>query len=271
MSRIRKAYEARFRALLLCLRARKLEPGVERLTTKARQRSARDNVPLTQALTDVYEQTRRRVKHWQATQRTSAPREASTSNSSRTFLCDAGLGGLARWLRAAGYEAFWFPDIDDAELLRKAQELRSTVLTTDSLMMQRGVLRDGVIPGLWLPPTLTKEAQLALVFREFELPLRAARCMKCGGELRRVEKESVRERIPPKTWFWIDEYFLCARCGQLFWHGTHWQKIRNELEKLRRDGAENAYSVSEEARPHSNPLPQERGTTNPTLEKDTDQ
>lgn len=78
----------------------------------------------------------------------------------RLFLCDAGLGGLARWLRGAGHEA------------------------------------------LSMPPSLTKTEQLAFVFREFDLSLGDTRCMSCGGELRRIPKEAVRERIPPKTWLW---------------------------------------------------------------------
>src|SRR2546425_5145300 len=99
-------------------------------------------------------------------------------------------------------------------------------------MMERGVLRDGVIPTMWLPPTLTMEEQLTLVFGEFRLAVRPPCCMSCGGELRRVEKESVRDRIPPKTWRWLDEYFLCARCDQLFWHGTHWRRINSRLQRL---------------------------------------
>ena len=58
MSRIRKAYEARFRALLLQLRARRLEPGVLWLTDKARRRSANSSVPITQALGEAYEHLR---------------------------------------------------------------------------------------------------------------------------------------------------------------------------------------------------------------------
>ena len=136
---------------------------------------------------------------------------------------------MARWLRAAGYDALWLPELADAEIVKKAHDLQRTLLTTDSLMMQRRLLRDGIVPGLWLPPTLTKEEQLALVFRELELPRLAPRCMTCGGELRRAAKEAVRERIPPKTARWLDEYFVCARCGRLFWHGTHWQRIQARL------------------------------------------
>jgi uncharacterized protein with PIN domain len=119
--------------------------------------------------------------------------------------------------------------MDDAEVVRKARELGAVLLTTDSLMMERGVLRDGIVPSFWLPPVLKKREQLAVVLREFSLPLREPRCMSCGGELQRTDKELLRDRIPPKTWRWRDEYFVCARCGRLFWRGTHWQKIDQAL------------------------------------------
>ena len=232
MSRIRKAYEARFRALLLQLRARRLEPGVIWLSDKARRRSANSSVPLTQALGEAYEHLRNQVARRQ-TRMEPAPSESAQGPVTvpRGFVCDAGLGGLARWLRAAGYDALWLPDIADAEIVKKARDLHRTLLTTDSLMMQRRLLRDGIVSALWLPPTLTKEEQLSLVFRELGLALLPPRCMSCGGELRRVEKEKMRDRIPPRTWRWVDDYFVCAQCGHLFWHGTHWRKIREQLAK----------------------------------------
>src|SRR5204862_7133916 len=131
------------------------------------------------------------------------------------FFCDAGLGGLARWLRAAGYEAEWEAGIDDDELLQKAAAISATILTTDSMLMERRLLRDRIIPSLWLPPTLRIREQLHLVFRELRLILRGARCMSCGGALVRGDKESLRGRIPPKTCLWQDEYFVCSRCGKV--------------------------------------------------------
>ncbi len=148
------------------------------------------------------------------------------------FLCDAGLGGLARWIRAAGYEATWIPDIDDDDLLREGERRQTIILTTDSMLMERRVLRDGILPAVWLPPTLTMREQLALLFAELGLEPRESRCMSCGGELVEVDKEKVRERIPPRTYLWKNEYFECSRCGKLFWHGTHWDKIVNSLRRL---------------------------------------
>ena len=67
------------------------------------------------------------------------------------------------------------------------------------------------------------------MFGEFGLKRHEPRCMSCGGELRRVEKEALRERIPPRTYRWLDEYFVCARCDRLFWRGTHWMRIDRDL------------------------------------------
>src|SRR5947209_2987103 len=82
----------------------------------------------------------------------------------------------------------------------------------------------GLLPAVWVPPTLTMLEQLALVFGELGLEPRESRCMSCGGELQVVDKEAVRDRIPPRTYLWRDEFFECVRCHKLFWHGTHWEK-----------------------------------------------
>jgi len=223
MSRILKAYRTRFRTLLEAAGARRLEQGVQWLVGKAQRASLRDGIPLANSLTQVYEQLSARPRF----------QRVGSAPAVIRFFCDAGLGGLARWLRAAGYDALWEAGIDDDELLRQGVKHSAVILTTDSMLMERRVLRDGIIPAFWMPPTLTISGQLRLVFREFALALRDSRCMSCGGELRRVAKESLQERIPPRTYRWLDEFFVCNRCDNIFWHGTHWQRIRSELEALR--------------------------------------
>jgi hypothetical protein len=149
------------------------------------------------------------------------------------FFCDAGVGGLARWLRAAGYDVRWEPHIADADLLKRAREAGATIITTDSMLMERRLLRDQIVPSFWLPPTLSIAEQLQRVFREFNLRVGAPRCMRCGGELVPSNKETLQTRIPPRTYRWLDDYFVCARCGKLFWHGTHWLRIRTKLDGLK--------------------------------------
>lgn len=228
MSRILKAYRTRFHQALRKVGARRIEQGVDWLVTKAARLSHHQNISLAQALTRVSEElSARRAFQPPKRGRPRTPAEI-------LFFCDAGLGGLARWLRAAGYQAFWEAGIDDDELLRKARDLGAAIVTTDSMLMERQVLRDGIISALWLPPTLSISGQLTRVFCEFDLCVGKPRCMSCGGELVPGDKESLKNRIPPKTYCWLDEYFICVSCGKLFWHGTHWQRIVERLkEQLR--------------------------------------
>ena len=214
--------------------ARRAEQGVDWLVAKARRMSESRGLPLSATLTQVYQDLQRQClgKSSNFKLQISGKLQIPSSNVARSFWCDSGLGGLARWLRAAGYDALWHPELEDADLMKRAEASRRTLLTTDSGLMERRLIRNRIVAALWLPPTLGIPQQLEMVIAEFRLRLQKPRCMACGGKLRRVDKEQVRERIPPRTWKWLDEYFLCERCDRLFWRGTHWGRIRGELEKL---------------------------------------
>src|SRR5579883_352939 len=226
MSRILKAYRTRFHQMLEQAGARRLLQGVDWLEGRARRISADEKIPFAEALTRVFEELAARPEF-----NSRKPTPARTPDTI-SFFCDAGLGGLVRWLRAAGYRAAWEAGIADDRLLFLARQNGQTIVTTDSMLMERRVLRDRIIPSMWLPPTMSIAEQLEKVFREFNLRAGSPRCMHCGGALTRGDKEALRDRIPPKTFRWLDDYFVCTECGKLFWHGTHWFKIVSRLKTL---------------------------------------
>lgn len=145
------------------------------------------------------------------------------------FRCDSGLGKLARWLRAAGYYAEWRDAWDDKQLIELCLRDKFVLLTTDSLIMERRVVRTGQIRAYWLPPSFSVKEQLKILFRELCLTLQTPRCMSCGGILQSISKEEAKEQIPPRTYHWLNEYFICTWCKKIFWQGTHWIHIRNVL------------------------------------------
>jgi uncharacterized protein len=147
------------------------------------------------------------------------------------FCCDAMLGGLARWLRVAGYDASWKPDIDDWELIRMSRREHRILLSCDTGIFKIGIVRDGLLPSLFIPHGLSKQSQLECVFERLCLRILEPRCMTCGGVLAEVPKASVEGRVPPRTYAWIEEYFECTRCKKLFWRGTHWLRISSALER----------------------------------------
>ena len=118
MSRIRKAYETRLRWLLQQLRSRRLDHGVQWLMNKAERLSATDRISLAEALARVAQQLQAKT----AFTRPCAPPPRDVH-----FFCDAGLGGLARWLRAAGYDAAWETGINDDVLTDNSGTFRVVV------------------------------------------------------------------------------------------------------------------------------------------------
>ncbi len=153
------------------------------------------------------------------------------------FYCDAMLGGLARWLRAAGYDAAFEYGIDDRELVGRARASGAVLLSSDGPMFQRNVIKDGSVRALFVPRGMTKLQQLAHVLDRLGLPVRPEpRCMACGGGLTRVPKPSVRAQVPAKTYAACADFWRCGRCGKLLWRGTHWRRIAARLERLRAGG-----------------------------------
>ncbi len=141
------------------------------------------------------------------------------------FLCDAMLGGLARWLRAAGYDARFQYGIDDAELVRQALQTGGVLLSCDSVLFQRNVIKSGQVRALLLPQQLSRTQQFRFVQKALRLPIRPARCMACGGELAEVPKHEVAGEAPPLAYRRCERFWRCRRCDKLFWRGTHWQRI----------------------------------------------
>jgi uncharacterized protein len=154
------------------------------------------------------------------------------------FACDAMLGGLARWLRAAGYEADWQAGINDWDLLRQGRALGQIVLSSDTGLFRIGIVRDGEVPALFIPHGLNPKEQLAFVLSQLHLSLQPRRCMACDGELISVPREQVAAEVPPRSYAWVDRFWRCGRCARVFWRGTHWQRIEATLRGLETAGAD---------------------------------
>lgn len=150
------------------------------------------------------------------------------------FLCDAMLGGLAKWLRAAGYDAYYAregTDISDGTLVRMALEERRVLLTSDRGFLERKPVRDEEV-SLLVVPHLSLEDQLRLVVGSFDLARLPSRCMKCNGELETVRPDAVAGRVPPGVILAHQVFFRCRGCDRVFWHGSHWERIGGRLERV---------------------------------------
>ncbi len=147
------------------------------------------------------------------------------------FVLDAHLGTLAGHLRMLGFDTLYRNDYDDADLARISAEEGRILLTRD-----RGLLkRRRVIHGYHVWAT-DPEAQIAEVLRRFDLAGRVkpfSRCLRCNGPLTPVAKETVLDRLEPLTRRYYDEFAICSTCDQVYWRGSHFQRMQGLVERLR--------------------------------------
>jgi uncharacterized protein with PIN domain len=144
------------------------------------------------------------------------------------LLTDGMLGRLTRWLRVLGYDTVYAPDVDDAELLRRARAQDRVLLTADHALAARRGAR-----------TLLVQAQdLAGQLRQVRAALgpppgdEFSRCVACNGELMQVDKSTLADCVPPYVLATQDEFYRCPDCGRIYWPGTHVERMRGMLDDL---------------------------------------
>lgn len=146
------------------------------------------------------------------------------------FVADAHLGGLAHLLRMTGFDTLYDNHFHDDEIERLALAEHRIVLTRDrDLLKRRGITHGCYVRAVHAQP------QLREVFDRLDL-VRAARpftrCLSCNGLLRPIEKAQVLARLPPRVRERHERFSTCEGCGRLFWEGSHWQRMREQVDTL---------------------------------------
>jgi uncharacterized protein with PIN domain len=143
------------------------------------------------------------------------------------FVLDVHLQKLASLLRLAGYDGEVRDE--DAAIARMGSLEARVVLTRDRELLKRNEVRW----GYWVRSTDPARQFLELLHR-FDLARHArpfSRCLCCNDPLRRVGKDEVVERLPPRTRAEFDEFHVCDACGRIYWRGSHYQRLRQFLER----------------------------------------
>jgi hypothetical protein len=140
------------------------------------------------------------------------------------FVADAHLGGLARFLRMAGFDTLYQNDFADEAIETIASLEHRIVLTRDrELLKRRGVLRGCYVRALKPEPQLREifvRYTLAPAVRPFSL------CLNCNMPLHAIDKAAVADRLPPSVRACHEQFQHCRNCGGVFWKGSHWRRMR---------------------------------------------
>ncbi len=146
------------------------------------------------------------------------------------FILDGHLGRLAAYLRMLGFDCLYESDYEDEELAEIAQGEDRILLSRD----RRLLMRKAVTYGYCLR-SLDSLEQLSEVIRRFDLAKRIVpfhRCLRCNHPLEPVAKEAVLDRLEPLTRLYFDEFQICPACKQIYWKGSHYERMEGLIEQL---------------------------------------
>lgn len=144
------------------------------------------------------------------------------------FYADCMVGKLAKWLRILGYDTFYRRKIADPELIEKAAENGGILLTRDEKMLER----KGADRYLLIKSDDYID-QLGQVIEEFDLSIEKSRlftrCTVCNTPTESIDKERVKDRVPPYTYRHHEDYSICRVCDRIYWRGSH---VDNTFKRL---------------------------------------
>jgi uncharacterized protein len=157
------------------------------------------------------------------------------------FLVDRMLGRLIAWLRIFDYDTKSALELgmdldEDARLVDLAHAEGRVLLTRDRELAERA--RKAGAPAILIKPDDVRE-QLCELMKHYPLTIEPVmeRCTACNARLRKAteaDMEHVSREVPARLLDEGKEFWVCDRCGKVYWLGSHWRNIRKMSEELNR-------------------------------------
>jgi hypothetical protein len=153
------------------------------------------------------------------------------------FLLDGHLGRLAAYLRMLGFDCLYNNDYGCVVSNHYNDDRIAVILADDPRILltrdRRLLMRKGIHYGYCLR-SLEPPQQLAEVVRRFDLAGKITpfhRCLRCNHPLEPVSKDAVLDRLQPLTKRYFDEFHLCPACNQVYWKGSHYERMQELIRK----------------------------------------
>lgn len=152
------------------------------------------------------------------------------------FVLDQMLGRLAKWLRILGYDTLYFKNIEDSKLIEIASKEERILITRDTRLVKRRAISRGEVTAVLIENEIL-EGQLKELFKKLKVKptydLLAPFCVECNAKIKKVPKESIRNKVPAYIFRTHQAFGKCTKCHKYYWEGTHWDRIKEKLEKIK--------------------------------------
>ncbi|MFQ5972291.1 MAG: DUF5615 family PIN-like protein [Alphaproteobacteria bacterium] len=151
------------------------------------------------------------------------------------LICDEMLIGLARWLRAAGYDTRMCPSgAEDVAVLELAAIEGRTLLTRDRQILRQAGHRHAVL----LLESESLEDQARELVRRLDVDWLNAPFTRCIIDNARLRSAAVGAlaKVPGTARSRGGPHRSCPSCGRVYWPGSHHRRMRARLRGWRAAG-----------------------------------
>nr|QNO58008.1 hypothetical protein FKBFPHBB_00009 [Methanosarcinales archaeon ANME-1 ERB7] len=159
------------------------------------------------------------------------------------FVTDRMLGKLSTWLRILGYDTIYAAEVkgefveEDESLAALAEHEARILLTRDKILAASAKRRGVQCVHIKTGEVMGQLKELLRHYPNINLEPVSIRCSECNGRLRNVveeeEEDILREKsYVPTSMIGECEFWICNRCGRIYWEGSHWRNMRERLKQL---------------------------------------
>ena len=152
----------------------------------------------------------------------------------KRLICDEMLIRLARWLRAAGYDAELLAHgISDRDLMAYAKANDRVLLTRDRKFLERR----GAVSQVFLILSTNVEEQAREITGPLGIDWLKAPFSRCLVDNTTVHPASEDEiaNVPFSRRGMAGPFMSCPKCGRRYWTGSHTRRMRQKLETWSQD------------------------------------
>ncbi|VUT24511.1 MAG: hypothetical protein MASP_00543 [Candidatus Methanolliviera sp. GoM_asphalt] len=158
------------------------------------------------------------------------------------FIADRMVCKLGRWLRIFGYDTKMIKEENDERygreddgLMLKIAEEEGRILVTRDVALFREAIKYGQEAVCIKANSLEEQIIELKKSLDIDIDLKMNRCTICNGNIvleENIDELYEKDYVPKKLISKEEKFWKCAKCGQIYWIGSHWENMKEKIKKI---------------------------------------